>query len=121
MNKEVNTQTIGRNGEKLAEIYLLDQGMHTLMRNFTSRYGEIDLVMKDKNTIVFVEVRLRKSNHFGTALETVTAAKQRKLRLSAQYYNLKYKVPHQLQQRFDVIGITPTNHAPEINWVSNAF
>lgn len=79
--------------------------------------GEIDLVMEDEATLVFVEVRFRKNNAFGSAAETITAAKQNKVRLAAQHYLLNRNIGESRPMRFDIVGIDDR----EIQWLQNAF
>ena len=112
-------QQLGKQGQDLAEKYLKTKGLKTLERNFRSRYGEIDLIMKDKNTLVFVEVKSRRSKGFGEPLESVTSQKQEKISFIALHY-LQLKKALQKPARFDVIGIQMTEK-PKINWVKNAF
>ena len=73
------TQSIGSLSERLAESYLHERGLKTLVRNFQCRGGELDLVMLDGATRVFVEVRYRKPNRFTSAAASVDVRKQRKL------------------------------------------
>ena len=69
----------GETGEALAAAWLIRHGLRSLARNFRCRLGEIDLVMRDGDTLVFVEVRCRRDCGYGSALESVTAGKQRRL------------------------------------------
>lgn len=97
-----NKQT-GLWGEDLAVSYLRDKGYLILQRNFTRRVGEIDIIAKDGKTVVFVEVKLRKSTRFGAPAEYVNAAKQRRLLLTAELWLQAH--PEELWSRFDVIEI----------------
>jgi putative endonuclease len=126
-------RAIGMQLETLAATFLAGQGLTLLARNFHSRLGEIDLIMQDRETLVFVEVRYKRSNRFGLPAETVSLRKQRKLRLCAEYYLLRHDPAGRLPVRFDVIGITPTQNAPsqscappdlaalQFSWLRNAF
>lgn len=101
----LSTKKIGDSGEKLAEDYLKKLGMKILERNWKySRIGEIDLIALDKATLVFVEVKFRRSNRFGNAIEAITPKKLEKIYQSALAYlnqtNVKYK-----DYRIDVIAI----------------
>ena len=109
----------GEQAEQWACDYLLQQGLLLIEKNYRCKRGEIDLVMQHQNSLVFVEVRYRKSQQFGGALESVTAAKQHKLRLTAEHY-LQHKA-HNTFSRFDVIGISGIAPQPQINWIQNAF
>ena len=106
--------------EKIARQHLKKQGLSFLEANFSSRMGEIDLIMKDVDTLVFVEVRYRKNSKFGSPLETITPNKQRKIRLTAESYLAK----HALQNadcRFDTVGLSGNLSSATIDWIKNAF
>lgn len=102
--------------------YLQRQGFELVECNFQCKTGEIDLIMKDGETLVFIEVRYRKETQLGSPLETVTRAKQRKLYRTAQFY-LQQRFGNRWPPcRFDVIGISgELDNIPKIEWVSNAF
>ena len=121
-NSSPNTQ-IGNEGELHAKTYLEQQGLTHIESNFLAKVGEIDLLMKDGHTLVFVEVRLRKKLGYGSAIDTVTYAKQKKLRKTAQLYMLKRFKTVEIDCRFDVIGIDccPNNQSQETTWIKNAF
>ena len=72
--------------EELAARYLATQGLRVVARNFRCRFGEIDLIAKDGDALVFVEVRLRRSSRFGGAPASITHAKQKKLIATARFY-----------------------------------
>ena len=114
------TQNTGYHAEEIAECYLQQQGLIPVERNVHFKTGELDLVMQENNTLVFVEVRYRKSSHFGSAAETVTRSKQQKLIRSAQLYCQQ----HQIKKpwRIDVIAITGHEHqqGQEIHWIPSA-
>lgn len=116
-----NRQDIGRDGEKSAERFLCARGLRLLMRNYRCAAGEIDLVMQESNTLVFVEVRRRRSTAFGSPLETVSAAKQRKLAAAAQHFLLKQNISSRQAMRFDVVGIVCQGDEEKIDWIPNAF
>ncbi len=82
----INSQVFGNAQESKAARYLRSQGLKLLCRDYRSRYGEIDLIMTDSNTLVFGEVRYRRSEYFGGALNSVTSIKQKKIRLIAAHY-----------------------------------
>ena len=120
---KTNKQSIGSYHEKLAAKFLLDKGLHLIQSNYFCKAGEIDLIMSDKSQLVFVEVRYRYKSNFGSALESVTASKQRKLRLCAQHYLLVKGLTNKVACRFDVIGIEAgsEDEGNEFQWVPNAF
>jgi len=87
-----------------------------LVQNYRCRRGEIDLVMREAGTLVFVEVRFRSSTRFGTPAETVDIRKQRRLAAAAAHYLQRH--PTNLPCRFDVIAVSGTN---QIDWIRDAF
>lgn len=115
-------QDLGSQAEALACRYLEAQGMRLMMRNFRCKCGEIDLVMQQENTIIFVEVRNRKNACYGSAAESVTLRKQRKLTNAAQFFIQRYDPALKYSYRFDVIAIQgePGNN-PHIQWINSAF
>jgi len=76
----------GARAEELAADYLMRNGLTIVARNFRTRFGEIDLIARDRGTLVFVEVRLRGSLHYGGASESITAAKRARLVAAARGY-----------------------------------
>ena len=110
-------------GEEQAARYLESQGYQVTASRYRCREGELDLVAEGKGYLCFVEVKLRKDHHLAQAREFVTPAKQRKVRIAAQYYLLDH--PTQLQPRFDVIEVyAPQGRdtaQPEICHWENAF
>jgi putative endonuclease len=103
--------------EQLAASFLKQQGLVLIAQNYHCRFGEIDLIMRDGNTLVFIEVRLRGHSGFGGAAESITFSKQRKLIITANHY---------LQQhgnqpcRFDAILMSKADYA-HIEWIQHAF
>ena len=108
----------GGEAEKYAEEFLQRQGMILLERNYRCRFGEIDLIMRDGTTLVFIEVRMRTSQIFGGAAGSITPAKQAKLLHTARHYlaSLKAEPPC----RFDAVLLSGAN-GQEIEWIKNAF
>ena len=106
----------GEKAEDQAQQFLINQGLQPVCRNFSCKLGEIDLIMEDGNTLVIIEVRYRKSDKFGSALESVTRRKQSRIIASANYYLMLNNIDQPV--RFDVIGITNNQ---TLNWVPNAF
>lgn len=100
----MNNKTIGNAGEDLACRYLERNGYEILERNkHYSRFCEIDIIAKDKNTTVFVEVKTRKTNDYGTPMEAITRSKYENIRKGVQFYLSENKVK---TYRIDVVGIT---------------
>ncbi|NOQ88508.1 MAG: YraN family protein [Gammaproteobacteria bacterium] len=115
----------GEDAEAACCSYLKSQGLKLVNTNFSCRQGEIDIIMLDKNMLVFVEVRFRKNDAFGGGLESITAAKQLKLRKTAELYlqqNRQYK-----NARFDVVSMSKNNQTSDnkqqysFDWITNAF
>ena len=108
-------QLTGQRGEDDALKFLLRQGLILQERNFRCKGGEIDLLMTDRDTLVFVEVRKRAVSQFGGAADSVTAAKQRRLIVAAQVYLQRYRSPPPC--RFDVIAIDGN----DVTWLKDAI
>ena len=115
----------GEDAEAACSRYLKSQGLKLVNTNFSCRLGEIDIIMLDNNMLVFVEVRFRKNNNFGGGLESITAAKQRKLRRTAELYlqqNSQYE-----NARFDVVSMSKSaqtwlgKQKYTFDWIKNAF
>lgn len=117
-DKRTEKRIKGDDKERLAEDYLAAKGFFLIERNFLCKAGEIDLIMKDQDFLVFIEVRYRENNDFGGALESITAGKQRKLRRAAEFYLLQQFGNTPPPCRFDVVGIEGEN---ELEWIKNAF
>lgn len=100
----MNTRKTGSAWENRAEQWLKDHGYTILDRNFRSKFGEIDLIAFRENTVVFVEVKYRKSGASGYAQESVPFAKQKKICSTADYYRMKYGITEKYGFRFDVIA-----------------
>ncbi len=83
--------------------------------------GEIDLIMGDNQTLVFVEVRYRHNQQFGGALESITPAKQQKIRLSAEDFMQNHPHLDHPYSRFDVVTIAGSAATPELDWIKDAF
>jgi putative endonuclease len=109
-------QARGRIAEERACAFLEAKGLRLLERNYRCRYGEIDLIMRDGELLVFVEVRLRRNPNFGGALMSIDHLKRARLTACAQHY-LKSR-PRISAARFDVIAIDAGDH---IQWVRNTF
>ena len=113
----------GKWGEEIALEYLKNKGYTIAATGFRSRFGEIDIIAKSKEYLIFVEVKTRKSSTFAHAREFVSRDKQRKMISTANYWLMKH--PTKLQPRFDVIEIYAKQGEltvfPEINHIENAF
>jgi putative endonuclease len=107
----------GDAAEEQARRYLEARGLRTVARNIHSRFGELDLIMQEQQTLVFVEVRYRRSSRFGGAVASVDVRKQQRLIATAHGYLQQH--PHDGPCRFDVVGIG--GDTDEIEWLKNAF
>lgn len=108
----------GKLAEQLACDYLKQQGLKLIQRNFHCRHGEIDLIMQDGQTLVFVEVRYRRNAYHGSALESITSTKQSRIITTAQHYLMQSGWPHNC--RFDAIGVT-AGSTDQTLWIRVAF
>ena len=115
----MGTAERGRDAEIHACEFLRSRGLTLLQRNFRCRRGEIDLILRDKDTLVFVEVRYRGHNAFGSAAETVDRHKQIRLTACAQHYLQTCGHGNGQACRFDVIAIDGPDDS--IEWIRDAF
>jgi putative endonuclease len=111
----------GMLAEQYAESWLCKKKLKILSCNYRSRWGEIDIIALDKKTLCFIEVRYRKSDQYGSAIETVTQSKQQRIIRTAQIYLQQNEKYIDEQIRFDVLSLTGNLHDPEIDWHKNAF
>lgn len=107
-------------GEDLALRYLEERGYAVIERNYRTRYGEIDLIARQGDALVFVEVKLRRGRGYGDPLEAVIPRKQQAIRSMAEQY-LAERDPEYDELRFDVIGILAGGGPPEITHLEDAF
>jgi len=108
----------GEDAEKYAASYLQKQQLTLLQQNYHCRFGEIDLIMRDDESLVFVEVRMRTSEAFGGAAASITASKQAKLLRTARHYIAELNTEPAC--RFDVVLLTGSD-GKKIEWIKNAF
>ena len=111
----------GNKAETTAEKYLLSQGLHALSRNYRCRVGEIDLLMRDTETLVFVEVRYRSNPAFGTPAESITPRKIQRIRKTAEHFLQANRELAYLYVRFDVVAISASAGKQDILWIKDAF
>ncbi len=108
----------GEAAEQAALHYLQQQGLRLIARNYRCRQGEIDLIMADGNQLAFIEVRYRKSSLFGSAAESVTITKQRRIAAAASHYLVTSG--QNMSCRFDVVALSG-DQGEKIEWIQNAF
>ena len=110
-------------GEGVALEFMINKGYTFIDKGFRSRFGEIDIIVKNDKFLVFIEVKTRKNAHFAHAREYVGSEKQKKIIATAKYWLIKN--PVKLQPRFDVIEIYASNGvltlSPDIIHIENAF
>lgn len=122
MSERISTQQRGDAAEALARQHLEQQGLRLLAQNWRCRLGELDLVMLDADTVVFVEVRYRRHSAWGGAAESVDARKREKLSRAAQHFLQQESRWAKYPCRFDVIAINADSQAPaQLDWIQNAF
>jgi putative endonuclease len=113
-------QQFGEAGEALAARLLREHGYKIIATNYRTRLGEIDIIARDGDTIVFVEVKARQGGQFGAPKQAVTPRKQRKISMVALYY-LKTTGQSQSKARFDVVSIRSAPARPQVEIIRNAF
>lgn len=96
---------IGQIAEAAASDYLQKKGLQLIEKNFRCPQGEIDLIMKDKEYLVFVEVRFRQRQHYGNSIETISPTKKSCLIRAATHYLLQHNLVDKVNCRFDVLGL----------------
>jgi putative endonuclease len=122
LTERSSPQQSGQAAEALARQFLEQRGLRLLAQNWRCRLGELDLVMLDSDTVVFVEVRYRRYSAWGGAAESVDARKREKLSRAAQHFLQQESRWARHPCRFDVIAITADSPAPApLNWIQNAF
>ncbi|WP_246046947.1 YraN family protein [Colwellia ponticola] len=112
----------GQVSEQYAQQYLVDQGLVLIEKNFHSRQGEVDLIMLDGDTYVFIEVKYRKNLMFGGAIAAIPLSKQKRIRHSISFYLHQtglneYNTPC----RIDVVALVGDINQPQVTWLKNAF
>lgn len=113
---------VGAHWEGIAARFLGERGLEIVGRNYNCRLGELDIIALDGGTLVFIEVRFRRSRHYGSASESVEAHKQATILRAARHYLMRF--PHLASHpiRFDVIAIDGNDErSPSLQWLQNAF
>ena len=111
--RQPTSVSLGRDAEARALTFLLQQGLTLIEKNFRCRAGEIDLIMRDADMLVFIEVRSRKDRRFGGAAASVGPVKQQRLWRSAAFYLLRFRKPPVC--RFDLVAID----GDDLRWMKN--
>lgn len=113
----INKRALGTLKEDIAAEYLVNLGYTILERNFHTRFGEIDIIAKHSDTIVFIEVKYRKNSLYGYPEEAITLKKQHSIKNAALYYMSKNRLSLDIPYRFDAILVLNKN----IKHIQNAF
>ncbi|MGD1969283.1 MAG: YraN family protein [Desulfobacterales bacterium] len=113
-------QKFGEQGEALAVQLLKKAGYKIIETNYRTRLGEIDIIAKEKDTLVFVEVKSRRSVHFGSPKWAITPKKQKKISMVALHY-LKATNQSSARARFDVVAVMSNRDKPQVDIIKNAF
>ena len=113
----VNKRALGGEKEQLAASYLQKQGLSIIQMNYRCKIGEIDIVAKEKECLVFCEVKYRRNEEYGHPLAAVNSKKQHKITQTARYYMLTNNISEASEIRFDVVAIL----GYKITYVRNAF
>lgn len=113
----------GQCAEGWALTHLEEHGLHVVARNWHCRYGELDLVMYEGETLVFVEVRYRAYTQWGGAESSIDARKRQRLIMAAQLFLQRYPTHANQPCRFDCVAIqaNTSRMAPQLNWIRSAF
>jgi putative endonuclease len=101
--------------------YLEAQGLKLLARNYRWPRGEIDLIMRHGGSIVFIEIRFRRTARFGSAAESVDAHKRARLVATALHYLQTHRALASVPSRFDVVAVLPDGPGYQIQWIADAF
>jgi putative endonuclease len=118
--RNLNNRASGDLGKEMARCYLAGKGYEIVESNYRTRRGELDLISRQDETLVIVEVKLRRGTAYGTTLEAVTSRKQNAFRLIAEEY-LSEKSPEFQSLRFDMVGILIRGGRTEITHIQGAF
>lgn len=118
--KPLSTRQIGQQKELQVCNYLITQGLQLVMKNYYCKSGEIDIIMMEKDTLVFIEVRHRKQTDYGNGLESITRSKQCKIINAARHYLQAHKLDNKYPCRFDVVISNPSKEKKFL-WIKNAF
>jgi putative endonuclease len=111
----------GRAAEDAALHFLQARGFTLVARNYRCRRGEIDLVMRDGECLVFIEVRARRSNAYGGAAASIGVAKQRRLAAAARHFLMTHPLEASRPARFDVVAISGADGENPPQWIRAAF
>lgn len=118
---KLTSRELGDQAEDFAAKLLIAEGLKLIETNVNFRVGEIDLIMQDKQSLVFVEVRRRKHDRFGGAISSITATKRKRLTRAALAYLQRKKLMDKVPCRFDLVAVTDNNGQLQGQWIKNIF
>lgn len=123
MKKQLKTtkQIKGKRAEDIAQHYLENAGLSLFQSNFLCKLGEIDLIMQEQETLVFVEVRYRHAITHGTGAESIQPYKRLRIIRAATFFLKSKNWTHTKRCRFDVVDLAGDLSAPSIRWIKSAF
>lgn len=116
-----NKQSLGKNGEEYTARLVQESGLQLIVRNYRCAKGEMDIIARDDETLVFIEVRTRQSSFRGWGEESITQKKARRLQAIASFYVLQQGYKSWPSMRFDVVAIRWIGETPEIKWIKAAL
>ena len=116
-----SSRKTGQTAEAVAEKYLSKKGLKFIDRNYAAAGGEIDLIMRDGNVTVFVEVRFRKSSKYGSASESIDSRKQQRIIRAANHYTQTNPKTLLAPCRFDTVTFNQTLANAQTEWIKNAI
>ena len=109
MIKNLDNVKKGKIGENIAKKYLISLGMTIICSNYRTKFGEIDIIARDRDYLVFIEVKYRRDEHEGDPAEAVDARKQARILRTARYYMTHYHISEDTPCRFDVVAVLGSN------------
>ncbi len=116
-----NKQSLGKSGEELAARLVTEAGLNLITRNYRCPKGEMDIIARDGEVLVFIEVRTRRSSYRGWGEESITHQKAQRLQAIAAYYVLQQGYTSWPRLRFDVIALRWIGNNPEVKWIQAAL
>ena len=118
---EDTRKALGVKGEDLAVRYLKKKGFKVIQRNYHCPLGEIDLIAREGDTLVFIEIKARSSSEYGLPQDAVDRFKQKKIIQAAKTYLAEHHLTEDIPARFDVVAIHLTPAGPDIELIKDAF
>jgi len=116
-----NKQSLGKSGEEFATRLVIESGLSIIAQNYRCPKGEMDIIARDGEVLIFIEVRTRRSSYRGWGEESITRQKAQRLQAIASYYVLQQGYLSWPGLRFDVVAIRWIGERPEVNWIKAAL